>query len=535
MKETKGMLDIVIEGGNVYDGLGGEPFLGHVGIRQDRIVSVIRDSPPEAKVKINASGKIVCPGFIDIHSHSDFSAVINPNLESKIRQGVTTELVGNCGFSACPILSEEHRDDLARKYAETGIEITWYWPEEYFAILESSGIALNIGILVGHGNIRTAVMGGSAEAPTYSQLKQMKEIAERCLHEGAFGVSTGLIYPPGTFATKEEIIELLSVVREHGALYTTHMRNEGEELREAVQEALECAREAGVRLEISHLKAIGRQNWGNLDHAIPLIEHARKEGLDVTCDRYPYIASSTSLDSVLPKWAYEGGEQKELQRLAHAQTRAAMSKEILDKHPEEDFWSRLIVAYVGAEELKCHEGRNLAEIAAEEGKLPCDVLFDILLKDELRTDMVYFSMCEENLEKVLRKPYVMIGSDGAARAHYGPLSAGKPHPRTYGTFPRVLARYVRRDVIGMSEAIAKMTSMPAEKIGLNDRGTLAEGAFADIVVFDPDTILDTATFENPHQYPQGVDVVLVNGKVAVEKGGFLGIRTGRVLRRRSGS
>jgi len=527
------MLDIVIEGGTVYDSLGGEPFLGHVGIGGDKIEIVPRDTPPEAKLRVYASGKIVCPGFIDIHSHSDFSAVINPNLESKIRQGVTTELVGNCGFSACPILSEQHRDDLARKYAGTGIEITWNWPEEYFAILESSGIALNIGILVGHGNIRTAVMGGSAEAPTHSQLKQMKEIAERCLHEGAFGVSTGLIYPPGTFATKEEIFELLSVVRECDALYTTHMRNEGEELREAVQEAIECAREAGVRLQISHLKAIGQQNWGNLDHAIALIERAREEGLDVTCDRYPYIASSTSLDSILPKWAYEGGEQKELQRLADAQTCAAMSKEILDKHPEEDFWSRLIVAYVGTERLKRHEGRNLAEIAAEEGKNPWDVLFDILLKDELRTEMVYFSMCEENLEKVLRRPYVMIGSDGAARAHYGPLSAGKPHPRTYGTFPRVLARYVKKGVLGMAEAIAKMTSMPARKIGLKGRGTISRGAYADIVVFDPDKIADTATFENPHRYPQGIDVVLVNGKVAVQGGRFLGARNGRVLRRES--
>lgn len=526
------MLDMVIAGGTVYDGRGGEPFAANIGIREDRIASVSPGNPPEAKVKINASGKIVCPGFIDIHSHSDFSAVINPNLESKIRQGVTTELVGNCGFSACPILSERHRADLARKYADTGIKITWNWPEDYFAILESSGIALNIGILAGHGNIRSAIMGGSAATPTGSELDQMKEIAGRCLQEGAFGVSTGLIYPPGIFAAKKEIVELLSVVREHDALYTTHMRNEGDALRAAVQEAIECAREAGVRLQISHLKAIGQQNWGNLEHAIALIERAKEGGLDVTCDRYPYIASSTSLDSVLPQWAYEGGEQKELQRLADGETRTAMAKEILDRHPEEDFWSRLMVAYVGAEELKRHEGRTLAETAAEEGKSPSDTLFDILRKDELRTEMVYFSMCEENLEKVLREPYVMIGSDGAARAHYGTLFAGKPHPRTYGTFPRVLARYVKKGLLGMSQAIAKMTSMPARKIGLRDRGVISEGNFADIVVFDPDTILDTATFENPHQYPHGIEFVLVNGKVSVEKGNFLGIRNGKVLRSR---
>jgi len=525
------MLDIVIEGGTVYDGKGGEPSSGNVGIRGEKIEVVTEGSLPPANRRINASGKVVCPGFIDIHSHSDFSAVINPNLESKIRQGVTTELVGNCGFSACPILNEQHRADLSRKYAGTGMDITWQWPEAYFEILGRSGIALNVAILVGHGNIRTAVMGGSAAKPTHDELENMKKIADRCLREGAFGISTGLIYPPGTFSTKEEIVEILSVVREHGALYTTHMRNEGEALGEAVREAIECAGEAGVRLEISHLKATGQQNWQNIDEAIEVIERARGKGLDVTCDRYPYIASSTSLDSFLPKWAYEGGEDRELERLADKETRAAMEKEILERRPEEDFWSRLIVSCVGTEELKGYEGRNIAGIASDEKRDCCEVLFDILLKDQLRAEMIYLSMCEENLEKVLRKPYVMIGSDGAAKADYGVLSAGKPHPRTYGTFPRVIARYVKKGVLGMSEAIARMTSKPAGKIGQDGRGTISEGAFADIVVFDPNRIMDTATFENPHSYPEGIKLVIVNGKVAVEKGRFLGVLNGKILRR----
>ena len=527
------MFDVKIEGATIYDGKGSEPFRGDIGIRGEKIFAVETNLAEGAKRIINATGKITCPGFIDIHSHSDFSAVINPNLDSKIRQGVTTELVGNCGFSACPILDEEHRAELSRKYAGMGIEISWKWPEEYFAILEGNGIALNVAILVGHGNIRTAVMGRSSSKPTEDELEKMKEIADRCLREGAFGISTGLVYPPGTFSAKEEIVELLSAARENGALYTTHMRNEGERLREAVEEAIQCAKEAGVRLQISHLKAIGKNNWGKIEEAFEAIESARGEGLDVTCDRYPYIASSTSLDAVLPSWAYEGGEEKELQRLADKETRAQMAREILEKRPDEDFWSRMIVCCVGSEELKKYEGKTIAEIAGHEGKDCCEAVFDILLRDELQAEMIYFSMCEENLEKVLKKPYTMIGSDGAARADYGVLSTGKPHPRVYGTFPRVIARYVRKGVLGMAEAIAKMTSMPAKKIGLEGRGTISQGDYADIVVFDADKIADTATFDNPHRHPEGIDLVMVNGKVAVEKGEFLGVHSGKVLKKGS--
>ena len=527
------MFDLKIEGGTIYDGKGGEPFQGEIGIKGEKIVAVGRGLG-EGRERIDASGNIVAPGFVDIHSHSDFSAVINPNLESKIRQGVTTELVGNCGFSACPILNEQHRADLSRKYAGCGIEIGWTWPEDYFSLLERSGIALNIAILVGHGNIRTGVMGRSSASPTEDELDRMRRIAARCLQEGAFGMSTGLIYPPGTFSTKEEIIAVLPPVKDCGGLYTTHMRNEGERLGIAVREAIECARKAEVRLQISHLKAAGKENWANIEEAFEAIESARGEGLDVTCDRYPYIAASTSLDTVLPNWAYEGGDERELARLADARTREAMAREIRQNHPEDDFWSRLIVSTVWAEELKEYEGTSLAAIAQEKGEDCCEVLFDILLKDQLRAEMVSLSMCEENLEKVLQKPYAMIGSDGAAKADYGVLSIGKPHPRTYGTFPRVIARYVKKGVLGMAEAIAKMTSMPAKKIGLEGRGAISEGAYADIVIFDPDTLMDTATFDDPHRYPEGIERVMVNGKVAVETGRFLGVLNGRVLRKGMG-
>ncbi len=523
------MFDITITRGTIYDGKGGSPFQGDVAIRGDRIAAVSQSLEAGQRI-VDASGKIVCPGFIDIHSHSDFSAVFNPNLESKIRQGVTTELVGNCGFSATPILDAQHRADLARKYDDSGIEITWSWPEDYFATLEQNGISLNIAVLAGHGNIRTSVMGRSAEEPTRDQMRAMTRIAQRCLREGAFGISTGLIYPPGTFSTTEEIVELLSSVRECGRLYTTHMRNEGDRLVQAVKEAVKCARDAGVRLQISHLKAAGKANWGRIDGAFEAIESARQDGLDVTCDRYPYTAASTGLDSILPKWAYEGGDDSEMARLADASTRAKMAREIRAADPDHDLWSRVIVSYAGAEDLKSCEGKSLAKIAEERKKDCCEVLFDILLKDQLRTEMVSMSMCEENLERVLRKPYVMIGSDAAAKADYGVLSVGKPHPRAYGTFPRVLARYVRDGMLGMSEAIAKMTSMPAEKIGLKHRGTLAQGAYADLVIFDPDRISDTATYSDPHRYPDGIDLVIVNGKVAVEKGRFSGVLNGRVLR-----
>ncbi len=525
------MFDIKIERATIYDGKGSEPFRGDIGIRGEEIVAVGSRLTEETRRRIDATWKIACPGFIDIHSHSDFSAVINPNSDSKVRQGVTTELVGNCGFSACPILDEQHRADLSRKYAGMGIEISWKWPEEYFAILERNGIALNIATLVGHGNVRTAVMGGSSANPTMHELDRMRKIADRCLREGAFGVSTGLVYAPGMFSAKEEILKVVSVAREHGGLYSTHMRNEGDRLKEAVEEAIACAKEAGVRLQISHLKAIGKNNWGRIGEAFEAIESARGEGLDVTCDRYPYIASSTSLDSILPSWAYEGGEEKELQRLADKESRAKMALEILKKRPDEDFWSRMVLSCVSARDLKKYEGKSIAEIAGEEGKDCCEAVFDILLNDELRSEMIYFSMCEENLEEVLRKPYTMIGSDGAARADYGVLAAGKPHPRVYGTFPRVIGRYVKKGVVGMAEAIAKMTSMPARKIGLEGRGVISEGAYADIVIFDADKITDTATFDNPHRYPEGIELVMVNGKVAVEKGESHGVRSGKVLRK----
>jgi len=524
------VFDIKIERGTIYDGEGGEPFAAEIGIEGEKIVAVGKKLG-EAEKKIDALGKAVCPGFIDIHSHSDFSAVINPNLDSKARQGVTSELVGNCGFSGCPILDENHRAELQRKYAGSGMEITWKWPEEYFSVLERSGIAINIGILVGHGNIRTAVMGGASRMPTGDEIERMKGIAKRCLKEGAFGLSTGLIYPPGTFATKEEIIGVLSPVREAGGLYATHIRNEGELLGEAVGEAIECAQKARVRLQVSHLKATGKKNWVRIEEAFEAIEKARDEGVDVTCDRYPYIASSTGLDAILPNWAYEGGEDKELARLGDAEARAAMAREIIQSHPEEDFWSRLTVSYVGDETLKEYEGKTLSEIAEKTEKNCCEAVFDILLEDRLRSEMICFSMCEENLEKVLKKPYAMIGSDGAAKADYGFLSAGKPHPRTYGTFPRVIGRYVKKGVLGMAEAIAKMTSMPARKIGLEGRGAISKGGYADIVIFDQERIMDVATFDEPHRYPEGIEVVMVNGKVAVEKGKFLGVRNGRVLRK----
>ena len=527
------MFDRKITGGIVYDGKGSEPFRAEVGVAGDRIVAV-GERLPGATKETNALGKVVCPGFIDIHSHSDFSAVINGNLDSKVRQGVTTELVGNCGFSACPILNEQHRAELSRKYAGSGMNITWRWPEEYFAVLERRGIALNIAILVGHGNIRTAVMGRSPANPREDDLNSMKKIADQCLREGAFGMSTGLIYPPGTFSTKEEIIALLSTIREHDALYTSHIRNEGERLGEAVREAIECAESARVRLEISHLKAAGKKNWPKIADAFEAIESARERGLDVTCDRYPYIASSTTLDVFLPDWAYEGGDEKELARLSDPRMRAAMARDILTDHPEEDFWSTLIVSCVWSEELKELEGKTVAAIAEERREDPCEVLFDIILKDELRAEMVCLAMSEENLEKILRKPYAMIGSDGAAKAHYGVLSAGKPHPRSYGTFPRVFARYVRRGVLDLPTAIAKMTSMPARKIGLEKRGEISEGSYADLVIFDPDKIRDVATFDDPHKYPEGIELVMVNGKVAVENGEFHGVLNGKVLKKGMG-
>ncbi len=523
-----GDFDLIIKGGTVIDGTGKDGFPADVAVKGDKIVAVGNLKGAGARLILDARGRIVCPGFIDIHAHSDVTPFINPNCESKIHQGVTTELNGNCGWSGFPIVPSDLKKLVKEEYGERK---RWSL-SELFNLLEKRGTSVNYAILVGHGTVREAVMGMQRRAPTKQELEQMKALVKEAMEQGAFGLSTGLEYPPGMFADTEEIIELCKVVARHGGFYATHMRSEDVKLIEAVEEALEIARRAELPLEISHLKAAGRANYWKMDRVLEMIEKAKKEGIDVNADRYPYTAFSTTLTIFFPEWAHEGGMKKFLARLKDPETRKKMRKETELNVETANSWDNILIVKVKTKKNTKFVGKTVAEAAELAGKDPFNFACDLLLEEKGEVMMVGFGMSEENTIKVLTHPLTMLCSDGSSLAPYGPLSGGLPHPRNYGAFPRFISRYVReKKVLSLPEAIKKMTYMPAQKMGLKGRGHIAEDKFADIVVFDFNTIKDTATFLNPHRYPEGIDYVIVNGKLVIDKGRHTGARAGRILRR----
>ncbi len=520
--------DLIIKGGTVIDGTGKDGFPADVAVKGDKIVAVGNLKGAGARLVLDARGRIVSPGFIDIHAHSDVTPFINPNCESKIHQGVTTELNGNCGWSGFPIVPSELKKLVKKEY---GDKKRWSL-SELLNLLEKRGTSVNYAILVGHGTVREAVMGMQRRAPTKQELEQMKALVKEAMEQGAFGLSTGLEYPPGMFADTEEIIELCKVVARHGGFYATHMRSEDVKLIEAVEEALKIARNAELPLEISHLKAAGRANYWKMDRVLEMIEKAKKEGIDVNADRYPYTAFSTTLTIFFPEWAHDGGMKKFLERLKDPETRKKMWKETELNVETANSWDNILIVKVKTKKNTRFVGKTVAEAAKLAGKDSFNFACDLLLEEKGEVMMVGFGMSEENTIKVLTHPLTMLCSDGSSLAPYGPLSEGLPHPRNYGAFPRFIARYVReKKVLSLPEAIKKMTYMPAEKMGLKGRGHIAKGKFADIVVFDFNTIKDTATFLNPHRYPEGIDYVIVNGKLVIDKGRHTGARPGRVLRR----
>ncbi len=525
------MLDIKIVGGKIYNGTLSPASLGDVGIRMDRIEAVGDLSSRDAHETIDAAGLAVAPGFIDIHSHSDFTVLVNPLSESKVRQGVTTEVIGNCGSSAAPLYGPclEHIKDSNKEY---NIGIDWNDLDGYADRLRKSGSSVNLAPLIGHGNIRASVIGYEKRAPTKGEMTRMKELLRDAMRQGAYGLSTGLIYPPGTFATTDELAELAKVLEEFQGIYATHMRSEGNGLVEAVTEAIFIGESANIPVQISHLKTAGKQNWGKISEVFQLIERAVKRGVEVTVDRYPYIASSTDLDAILPSWMYEGGNEKELERLKDTAILERLSAEF-KKMTDED-WQRMMVATVSTDANRDCEGLTVGEIARLRKKEPFTAVVDLLVEERLKVAAVFFGMCEENLRSVLRKPYAMVGSDGSSKAHYGPLASGKPHPRCYGTFARVLGQYVRENVVTLEEAVHKMTQMPARKIGIQKRGVIEQGMFADIVVFDPRTVADVATYQQPHQYPAGIRTVIVGGEAVVRDGRHTGAMPGRLLKKSIG-
>lgn len=522
--------NIIIRKGLLIDGSGKEGMVNDIGIKGDKIEAIGDLKNHRAEKFIDAKGLAVSPGFIDTHAHSEFTLVADPRAEGKVMQGVTTEINGNCGLSAAPILGEA-AGQREGDFEQYGIKERWSNFKDYFSILERKGLGLNFRTLAGHGNIRASVIGYDNRKPMEVEMARMKSLLDEALKDGASGISTGLCYPPGVYSTTEELIELSKVVSSHGGIYASHMRSEGDNLLESIGEAMRIGKEAGIPVQISHLKTSGEKNWWKIDSVFELIEDEKNSGLDITCDRYPYIASSTDLDTILPSWTYEGGNEKELERLKSSKVQRVIKEEVILGHPGKDYWERVIVASVSSEKNKWMEGKSLGYISNEINREPVEMLFQVLIEERLRVTAIYFSMNEENLKKILKKPYIMFGSDSSARSADGVTAKGKPHPRGFGTFPKILGRYVREEkILSLEEAIRKMTALPAKRFGLKGRGLVREGYYADIVVFDPEKIIDRSTFGNPFRYPEGIVHIFINGVPVVEDGRHNGNLPGKMLR-----
>ncbi len=524
------VFDILIKNCLVYDGSASGPFISDIGIAGDKIRYVGGIQAGDAGMVIDAEGLAVSPGFIDVHAHSDFSIVADPRAEGKLFQGVTTEINGNCGVSAAPLYNqvlEKRQADLK----EFGISERWNTLEEYFRIIEKKGIAVNLATLAGHGNIRGSVIGYSDRGPAGEELAGMSGLLEITLEQGAIGLSAGLIYPPGVFSTTEELVLISKALKERSLIYTCHMRSEGDTLLESMHEVIRIGREAGIKVNISHIKTAGERNWHKAEEATGLLYEARRKGVRITVDRYPYIASCTDLDSILPSWAVEGGNEEEIARLENATEREKIRKEMVDGMVSGDYWRNVVVSSVASEKNRWMEGVTIADIGRHMKMDELDLFFRILVEERLKVGCIFSVMSEENLKKFLSLPFCMIGSDSSARCFDGPTKKGRPHPRGFGTFPRYLGKYVRDEgLMTLSEAINRSTFMPAETFGLRGRGLLKEGMYADIVIFDPLNIRDRATYDDPFLKPEGIHYVLVNGVVAVREGQPVGKLAGRVLK-----
>ena len=522
-------IDLILKDGLVINGTeNGVPSKADVAIEGDLIKAVGDLSHVDAKTTININGLCVCPGFIDAHSHSDFTLLADGRAEGKISQGITTEINGNCGMSAAPLYGDalEHRD---RELNELGIKERWNTFDEYFALLEKKQFTVNFVTLTGHGNLRASVKGYSDEPLENNELNKMIDLLRNSMRLGSKGMSTGLIYPPGVYSDTREIIALARETAAEGGIYTTHMRSESDELVESIEEVSKIAKESGVHAHISHLKTSNEKNWNKLENVFKVIETSQKAGSTITCDRYPYIASSTDLDAVLPSWAFEGGRKKEINRLIHERTR--LSKDILRQHPDSACWQKVFVSSVNLDRNKWMEGKSLADIAKTINQPPLTCLFDLLIEEELMVGAIFFVMNENNLTSILKQRYTMIGSDSSARSFNGITSTGKPHPRGFGSFPRILGRYVKEQgVLSLGEAVYKMTGLPAKTFHMDRRGRLAQGYYADITVFDPETVLDTADYTNPFQRPEGFHHVFINGSQVLLDGEPTGALPGRIIR-----
>ncbi len=526
-------LDLLITNGQVVDGSGQATFAADVAIRGDQVVAVGKLDARRrwARRVIDASGLTVSPGFIDIHSHSDYTLLVDGTAQSKIRQGVTTEILGEAP-SAGPVTGKARLD-----LSPYGLEVDWRTLGEYFGRLQRSGISVNIGSYVGATQVRTCVLGLESREPTVAELEEMKQLVAEAMKDGAFGLSSSLIVPPDTYLTTQQLIELAKTVKPYGGLYSTHIRGEGDTIREAVLEAIEIGKKAQVPVDIIHLKIADKRMWGKMKEICDLIEAARQSGQKVSANQYPYIAGQNYLMALIPPWALEGGQEQLRDRLKDAALRRRMERDILnglpgwfDHYALMKGWESAVVASVKTQKNKKYEGKSVAEIAALSGKKPTDAIFDLLLEEGDPIPTVYFLMNEADVRTAMQVSWVSIGSDGEAIRPDGILGRGRPHPRWYGTFPRILGKYVREEkVLSLEQAIHKMTLLNAEKLGIPDRGHIAVGKKADVTIFDAGKIIDRATFGNPHQYPVGIEYVIVNGVVVIDRGEHLGVRPGKIL------
>lgn len=524
--------DVVINGAQVIDGSGARPFAADVAIKDARVAKIGKVQASRGAIVIEAKGLVVCPGFIDVHTHTDVQLLVNPKAESSIRQGVTTIVSGNCGSSPFPISGaelEETRSNLKEVY---GLDLDWRDLAGFLARLERSGTALNYATLIGHGNVRAAVVGLSNRPAETEEVDRMSQFVAEALKAGARGLSSGLEYTPGSFAGKDELAALCRTVAGSRGVYATHMRDEGDRLLEALEEAIDTARQAGVSLQVSHLKTAYRRNWDKIGEALAKVEDARREGLDITCDRYPYSACSTGLSLYFPDWAREGTTDDFLARLRDRGLEPRLKEHVARQEALLGSWEEVLLCSVVTPANKWVEGLTVLDAASRAGSPVYEFMRDLLVAERGRVDMAAFIMSEDNLKRILGHPLVGIGSDGTALAPYGPLGAGKPHPRSYGTFPRVLGKYVREEKVESLEGmIKKMTSLPARKFGFRGRGLVSIGFWADLVLFDPDRVIDKATYADPHRYPEGIPYVLVNGRVVVDSGAHTGALAGQVLRK----
>jgi len=525
--------DLLIEHGHIIDGSGSPWFDGSVAIEGGKIARVGRIGDVSARRVIDAEGQVVAPGFIDLHSHSDFSLLLDGKAESKIRQGVTTEILGESS-SAGPV-EGAGIPDLDLQLSLVGPHRDWQTLGEYFARLRRQGISVNIASYVGSGQVRLDVMGNVDRRPTSAEMERMKQLVDEAMIDGAIGLSSGLIYPPNSYASTAELIELARVAARHGGIYTTHMRTEGVGSPAAIEEAIRVGHEAGLPVHILHLKSYGKANWGRMDSYAKEIQAARNQGLDITADIYPYIASETGLNMTLPPKYLEGTTDQVLGRLKDPKTRAAIRDE-LEHGPADQTesravggWHNVLVGSIQNPQYKQYEGKRVDEIAQLMHKDPVDVVCELLIADNYLTPAIYFAMSEEDVRVAMKQPWVGFGSDGEA-VNPSMAYARKAHPRYYGTFPRVLGHYVREEgVLTLPDAIRKMTSLPAQITGLEDHGILRPGMAADVTVFDPTTVLDRATFEDPTEYPIGINYVIVNGVVVIDQGKHTGAKPGQVL------